>query len=196
MGSVPLTAAGTTWRRCCLPGRLSETQCPSFVLGMDCVSAACLPRAKILAPRRRAGVGTVSLGTLHHWGTLVLVDGAASPEPVLQAHLGRTAASGPLHCLFSAHSPCVSGGKSPAGTSDWAHRLAAGRVCLPLFHFWFLSWGMAPAGPGTQAVGIPKHRKWFLMLGSAVFLLPESEPRWGVRLSGVSLCHVAVREKL
>lgn len=46
----------------------AETQCPSFVLGMDCVSAACLPHTKILAPRRRAGVGTDSLGTLHHWG--------------------------------------------------------------------------------------------------------------------------------
>ena len=34
------------------------------------------------------------------------------------------------------------------------------------------------------------------MLGSAAFLLPESEPGWGVRLSGLSLGHVAMREKL
>lgn len=101
----------------------------------------------------------------------------ASPEPVLQAGL-QIAASGPLRCVLSAHSPLCLWRKTPARTSDWAHRLAMG-LCFPsLLDFWFLSWGMAPAGPGTRAVGIPKHRKWFLMLGSAAFLLPESESRW------------------
>ena len=100
------------------PGLSLETQSPSFLLGMGCVSAPCLPCTKILAPRRRAGVGTDNLGTLHCWGH-VCVSGrscvrSSSQKPAQSQSCRRTCRqqpqARPTACFLPAL-PRVSGGK-------------------------------------------------------------------------------------
>ena len=153
---------------CSLPGSSVHGIFQPRVVEWGAIDPCILP-TKILAPGRRAGVGTVSLGTLHRWGH-ICVSGqscvhSSSQKPAQSQSCRRTwegqQPQAPSTASFLPTLPCVSGGKTPAGASDWAHRLTAGGSVSSLLDFWFLLWRMAPAGPGTRAWESPNTGSGF-----------------------------------